>query len=128
MHKKTFLFKYMSCKATIKLTSKIGKQCPKAQKYMITLIQRWKCTRRLIQTKKRIWEVNQEILHIQEKAYARGKHWRNLKGKDVESYINVTRMILYSYCKCLYKQSNVGKMTCYDFVSHMLSLLLRMYL
>ena len=90
MPKKIILFKYM-------LSSKIGKQFHKTQKYTITLIQRWTCTRRLIQRNRRIWEVNQDIVHIQEEAYARGKLWRNLKGKDVESYINLTLTILYSF-------------------------------
>ena len=88
-HRKTFLFKYM-------LSSKIGKQCHKAQKYMITLNQRWTCTRRLIQIKRRIWEVNQDILHIQEEAYAHGKLWRNLKG-DVLKF-----MVARVFCTCLH--------------------------
>ena len=36
---------------------------------------------RLIQRKRRIWEVAQQFLQTQEKAYACAKFWGNLKGK-----------------------------------------------
>ena len=37
--------------------------------------------KRLIQRKRRIWEVTQQFLQTQEKPHACAKFWENLKGK-----------------------------------------------
>ena len=120
-HRKTFLFKYM-------LSSKIGKQCHKAQKYMITLNQRWTCTRRLIQIKRRIWEVNQDILHIQEEAHVCGNFQCNTKRKCVESHGNLTLMIWMSMVRThTRKQVQYRIRVTIYFLTYLLTLLLRMY-
>ena len=46
--------------------------------------------KRLIQRKRRIWEVTQQFLQTQEKANACAKFWGNLKGKHVENYGDLT--------------------------------------
>ena len=65
--------------------------------------------KRLIQRKRRIWEVTQQFLQTQEKAHAHAKFWENLKGKHVESDVDLTLLDLCMHCKNLYDLSLAGK-------------------
>ena len=80
----------------------------------------WSKVQRLFQRKRRIQEVTQQILQTREKADACAKIWRNLKGKHVETYGDLTIMELFMPSKSLYEQSIVRKTMCYDSLSHQL--------
>ena len=75
--------------------------------------------KRLIQRKRRIWEVTQQFLQPQEKAHACVKFWGNLKGKRVDSYGDLTLHDLSMHCKNLYELSLAEKMMCYGSLAHM---------
>ena len=75
--------------------------------------------KRLIQRRRRIWEFTQQFLQTQEKLHACAKFGKKLKGKQVESYGDLTLVDFSMHCKNLYELSLAGKMTCYGSVSRM---------
>ena len=61
---------------------------------------------RLIQTNIRIRDITHQILQIQDKARVYAKFWRNVRGRCVESYSDLTLMNLSMHCENSHMQWN----------------------
>ena len=56
-----------------------------------------------------MWEVEQQICQVQEKAHECGKFWKRLKEKHTKNFGGITLMDMYVHCKDLYKKESVEK-------------------